>query len=513
MRRPLLLATTLLLLAACASAPPRPELAPEAALAPAQGTALDARVQAQAQAHPGQSGFRLVFDGVEAFALRAASARAAGRSLDVQYYIWHDDTTGRLLLGELARAADRGVRVRLLLDDMDARANNFALAALDAHPNIAVRVFNPYGSREGGAGKFVETAAGAKRLNRRMHNKSWIADNRIALAGGRNIGDEYFAASAGVNFFDLDFLLAGPAVAELSRSFDDYWNSPAAYPVSALSPELATEASLEKLRAKAKETLARDLGSPYVQALQASGLEQRIAGEGLALRWSPRWQVLADAPMKSLQESAGAPHSQVLEGLRAAIAAAADEITIVSPYFVPGKEGTAGLVAQQQAGKRVSILTNSLAANDVAAVHGGYSRYRKPLLEGGIALYELKPTAGAGSGGGKSWFGSTGASLHTKAALFDRRVVFVGSFNLDPRSVALNCEQGVLVEDDELGRELQARYEAATTGNFAWKLGRDARGGLTWSDDTGTLDSEPQASFGRRFQSWMTRVLPLEKQL
>jgi len=509
MRRPLLLATTLLLLAACASAPPRPELAPAVALAPAQGSALDTRVQAQADAHPGQSGFRLVFDGVEAFALRAASARAAGRSLDVQYYIWHNDTTGRLLLAELANAADRGVRVRLLLDDMDARADNFALAGLDAHPNIEVRLYNPYGSREGAVGKFTETVGSAKRLNRRMHNKSWIADNRIALAGGRNVGDEYFAASDSVNFFDTDFLILGPAVQDLSRSFDAYWNSPAAYPIAALSPELENADSLAKLRAGAADTLAKDRESAYVHALADSDLPARIGGGQLALQWSPRWQVLSDDPMKALGE--GAPQSHVLEGLRTAMAGAQSEVTIISPYFVPGTEGTANLVARHAAGAKVSILTNSLAANDVAAVHGGYSKYRKDLLAGGIGLFELKPTAGAK--GEKSWFGSTGASLHTKAALFDQHQVFVGSFNLDPRSAALNCEQGVLVDDAELGRELQARYDAATSGRFAWRLGLGARGGLTWTDDNGTLEREPQASFGRRMQSWFGRVLPVEKQL
>ncbi len=501
-----------LLLAACAGAPPRPALAPESALPPAQGTPLDERVQARLAEHPGASGFRLVFDGVEAFALRAASARAAGRSLDLQYYIWHNDATGRLLVHELVQAADRGVRVRLLLDDMDARASNFALAGLDAHANIEVRVYNPYGSREGG--KFIETVAGAKRLNRRMHNKSWIADNRIALTGGRNIGDEYFAASEGTNFFDLDFLMLGPAVAELSRSFDDYWNSPAAYPIAALSPQLANEGSLQKLRDGAADQLARDRQSAYVRALPQSEPVRRLLANELPLQWSTRWQLLADAPMKALAPGDAPPASRVLEGLREAIAASTSEVTLISPYFVPGEAGTAALVAQRTAGKRVSILTNSLAANDVAAVHGGYSRYRKPLLAGGIELFELKPTAGAGEGDRKkSWFGSSGASLHTKAALFDRRRVFVGSFNLDPRSVALNCEQGVLVDDEVLGRELQARYEAATKSQFAWKLGRDAGGGLTWSDEAGTLDKEPQASFGRKLQSWMTRVLPVEKQL
>ena len=501
-----------LLLAACASAPPpRPALEPASELAPATGTQLDRRAQAALAAHPGQSGFRLVFDGVEAFALRAMSARAAGRSLDVQYYIWHDDRSGRLLARELVTAADRGVRVRVLLDDMDARAKNFAMAGLDAHPNIEVRVFNPLGSREGTAGKMVESAGNLKRINRRMHNKSWIADNQVALVGGRNIGDEYFAASGAVNFFDLDFLMTGPAVQELSRSFDDYWNAPASYPIAVLSPELVNQASLDAVLARSAEVIARDVQSPYVQSLKESAPVTRVLEGTAALHWASHWQVLVDDPMKALRHDGEPARSRVLDALRLAMQESASEITLVSPYFVPGKEGSARLVAQRQSGKAVSILTNSLAANDVAAVHGGYSRYRKTLLEGGVELYELKP--GAGGSVDKSWFGSSGASLHTKAALFDRRRAFVGSFNLDPRSVSLNCEQGVLVDSPELGRELQAKYEVATSGGFAWHLGRDARGGLTWSDDSGTLDREPRASFSRRLQSWLLRVLPLESQL
>ena len=222
-----------------AGLPERPELPLVVALPTGADSPLDKALIPKLEANPGMSGFRLVPNGVEAFALRAMTARAAGRSLDVQYYIWHNDTTGRLLAHELVMAADRGVRVRLLLDDMDARANNFALAALDAHPRIDVRVFNPYVSRSGFFGKAWETMTGFKRINHRMHNKSWIADNRVALAGGRNIGDEYFAASEEVNFVDLDFALLGPAVEtpqRLVRQLLEFGRR--SYPVWALSPEL-----------------------------------------------------------------------------------------------------------------------------------------------------------------------------------------------------------------------------------------------------------------------------------
>jgi putative cardiolipin synthase len=307
-----------LLLAACASAPPpRPALEPASAIAPASGTRVDQRVQQELAVHPGQSGFRLIFDGVEAFALRAMSARAAGRSLDVQYYIWHDDRSGRLLARELFSAAERGVRVRLLLDDMDARAKNFALAGLDAHPNIEVRLFNPLGSREGTAGKLVESAGNLKRINRRMHNKSWIADNQVALVGGRNIGDEYFAASGAVNFFDLDYLMAGPAVQEMSRAFDEYWNAPASYPISVLSPELVNRASLDSLLARSAAIADQDRASPYVLALKDAEPVKRILEHTARLHWASHWQVLADEPMKAFRGDGEPVRSRVLAVLRA----------------------------------------------------------------------------------------------------------------------------------------------------------------------------------------------------
>lgn len=494
-----------------ASLPERPILLTETAMAPGAGTRLDTLMQPELDAHPGESGFRLVSNGVEAFALRAMAARAAGRSLDIQYYIWHNDTTGRLLLRELVMAADRGVRVRLLLDDMDARANNFALAGLDAHPNIDVRLFNPFISRSGPFGKVWESLTGFKRINHRMHNKSWIADNRIALAGGRNIGDEYFAASDAVNFFDLDFALVGPAVETLSASFDTYWNSAAVYPMAVLSPELVNAGSLAQLIAGSDSVLKTDLESPYIQALKTSEPVKMLLNGGLPFQWTARWQVLSDDPLKALSSTDGMGKSQVLQGFSAAMKRAEQDITLISPYFVPGKQGTAGLVNAERQGLSVSILTNSLAANDVALVHGGYSKYRKQLVNGGVQVFELKPSAGASSQ--SSWFGSSGASLHTKAAVIDDRTTFVGSFNLDPRSVSLNCEQGILAEHPELAAQLRAMYGSVTTGRFAWEIGVDAGNGLTWTDDAGISGKEPDAGLSRKIQAYLMRILPFESQL
>ncbi|MBP8098762.1 MAG: phospholipase D family protein, partial [Arenimonas sp.] len=284
----------------CARLPPRPDLPDEQALPVATVTKLDSVIAPANAAHPGESGFRLVPSGVEAFALRALTARSAGRSLDVQYYIWHDDLTGKLLAKELVEAADRGVRVRLLLDDMDARAKNFALAGLDAHPNIEVRLFNPFGSRKGSGSKAVELTFGLSRLNHRMHNKAWIADNRIAIAGGRNVGDEYFSAGEGVNFIDLDFAIIGPAVEKLSASFDDYWNSVAVWPVATLSPELANQQSLDAIRARAGAVAAEAAASAWVQSLAGDDAVKQIGSGKLKFHWTPRWRVASDDPLKAL---------------------------------------------------------------------------------------------------------------------------------------------------------------------------------------------------------------------
>lgn len=508
-----LLSAVLALLAAsgCARLPPRGELPPQHALPVAENAALDRAFLPQLQQHPGESGFRLVSDGVEAFALRGLSARHAERSLDVQYYIWHDDLTGRLLARELVRAADRGVRVRLLLDDMDARAHNFALAGLDAHPDIEVRLFNPFASRRGTARKLLEGMTAFSRINHRMHNKTWIADSRIAITGGRNVGDEYFEASEHVNFVDTDFAVLGPAVAQLSDGFDRYWNSAAVYPVAVLSPDLVTPDTLDKLRARAADRKREIAESPWVQSLADNAAVRRLQSGQLEMHWTPRWQVWVDDPLKAVDAPDPMARSAVLRGFTQAMRESKSTITLISPYFVPGKGGSALLVDQATSGRRVAVLTNSLAANDVAAVHGGYSKYRERLVDGGVSLWELKPTSGPEAD--NSLFGSSGASLHTKAAIMDAQTVFVGSFNLDPRSVSLNCEQGVLATHPALAGELRVLFERMTDGERAWRVDRDAQGRLQWRDGIRVEHRDPDASASRRFTAWLLRWLPFDAQL
>jgi putative cardiolipin synthase len=496
-------------LAACDRLPARPDLPEEHAVQVAQDSRLDTIIGPVEALHPDAAGFRLVNDGPEAFVIRARSAALAARSLDVQTYIWHADLTGRFLANAVLEAADRGVKVRLLLDDMDARAKNYGFAALDAHPNIEVRLFNPLASRSGSLSMGLEFLGGFSRLNHRMHNKSWIADNRVAMVGGRNLGDEYFGASDEVNFVDLDFAMFGPVVREVSASFDHYWNSTAVYPISTLSPEAVTPEALATLRAKLAPVVEEARHSDYAELLKRNDAVQRLVTGDWAVAWTSDYRFAADAPLKALGEH-GPVQSEVAAALQAAVHKAQRDMAVISPYFVPGEAGTALFVQKAQAGARVRILTNSLAANDVAAVHGGYSSYRKPLLEGGVALWELKPERGEQAE--SSLFGSSGASLHTKALTLDGKMLFVGSFNLDARSVSLNTEQGVLVADPELTAQLNAIFELQTSGAKAWQVSL-VNGKLHWTDGSSSYDSEPDASAWRRFQAWLARIFPVESQL
>jgi putative cardiolipin synthase len=498
------------LLAGCAQLPPRPTLPDSTAIAPTQATPLDQLTAPLEAEHSGQSAFRLVVEGTEAFVSRVQSARMATRSLDVQSYIWHMDLTGRYFVQELLLAADRGVRVRMLLDDMDARNENAAFAALAAHPSIEVRTFNPFASRHGALRFVAEATTSFERINRRMHNKSWIADNRIAVVGGRNIGDEYFGASDDVNFVDLDFAMIGPVVREASASFDRYWNSPASYPIETLDPAAVTPDALTRLRNELRSHAAHAEQSRYAQALRADDAIKRMVAGEWPMQWSDNYRFVSDDPLKVAMKKRDAQTTHVGATLVPLVAAAQTRLSIISPYFVPGKEVTTRFGSLVKDGREIRILTNSLAANDVAAVHGGYSRHRKDLLEGGVKIWELKPLPGMEDKA--SLFGSSGASLHTKAFAVDGRGLFVGSYNLDPRSTWLNCEQGVFAQSEPLALQLEEIFDRQTAGEHAWRVSL-AAGELQWTDGRESLDHEPHASMGRRFQAWLARTLRLDAQL
>jgi putative cardiolipin synthase len=507
------------LLAACAPVP-QIERGPESHAIPIGDSAfLDREVQSELSGQPGVSGVRLVQQNPLALAYRLQTARVAERSLDAQYYIWHDDFTGRLLASELGRAADRGVRVRVLVDDLDLRERHKFLAAVDRHPNLEVRVFNPFYSSPGSTlGLVGELLHRGGRLNHRMHNKAWIADNRVAIVGGRNVGDEYFGASEQVNFSDTGLVMGGPVVAQVSREFDEYWNSDVVVPVHALLPSSEQPAETGVESREAFSSLEAPRESTYAAALNdPDKLAEFLARRPPPLKVSNAL-VVADAPSKVESKEPGVTASRVLDAVLKVMNEAKSEILIVSPYFVPGESGASSLAAAEQRGVRVAVLTNSLAATDVLGVHAGYAGYRKVLLHNGVELFELKHNAGDEIGRKRiSWKGSSRASLHTKAVVVDDRWVFVGSMNFDQRSAHINTEMGVLVESPELAAQLHAQFDLHAKPEMSYAVTLDEHNGLVWHDRVDGREREhhtdPDTTTGRRFMASFLRVLPLESQL
>jgi len=499
------LAVVALLLVGCTDLPQGIDRPVSAAITDGADAPIGRALAAAVAAHPGRSGVLALADGREAFAARALLARAAARSLDVQVYLWHDDATGLLLFEEARRAADRGVRVRLLIDDNGTAGLDPMLLMLDAHPNIELRVFNPFVWRRLRAPAY---ALDFGRLNRRMHNKSFTVDGQVTVVGGRNIGDEYFAARQDASFADLDLLVAGHAVPQVSATFDRYWNAAPAYPISALAGATApiTAAAFE-----ARVQAVRDdpAAGAYRQALAASPLAVALLAGELPWEWTTA-RLFADSPDKVLAPP-GTRSVQMLPRLTAELGTPLRTLELVSPYFVPGSEGTDILVGWARAGVRVRVLTNSLAATDVAAVHAGYARRREALLRGGVRLMELRPTADpAGRATGAGPGGSSRASLHAKTFAIDGERVFVGSFNFDPRSAELNTEMGFVVDSPTLARRLSAGLDVLVPTQ-AWGMELDPQGRLRWVDGSAAPPMrDPAVGLLRRAMVRVLSWLPIE---
>lgn len=472
-------------------------------------TALDRRIGAATAAHPGETGLLLLDENLDAFAARGISARLAERSLDLLYYIWNDDLTGRLLMAELLEAAERGVRVRLLVDDIGTGHSSDAMSAMAHHPRIEIRIFNPTRARPGSLRRGVEMVLRTFSVTRRMHNKAWIADGRIAILGGRNIGDAYFDAAESTNFRDMDVLVTGPAVAQTEQIFDDYWNSGLALPADKLTPLRDPGAMLAQVAPELAATAARPDARAYLERI--AGRLVMFDPEVTQPDWTPTARVIADPPQKALGKKG---ENWLMRELMPVFAATEQRIEITSPYFIPDDEGTTALASLAARGVTVSILTNSLAATDVAAVHGGYAPYRVPLLKAGIKLWELRPEA---TGRKLSLRGSSSASLHTKAFTADGQRGFIGSMNLDPRSVSLNTEMGVVFECPTIAAKMEAVWHHDTAPEHSFAVSLTPDGTLQWqaSDDgeTMTCDRDPEASLWRRLTARVVVWLPLESQL
>lgn len=511
----LLLIAGLLLVTGCATQAPFHTRTVTYAIDEPDRSTLYTRTRNVVEGMGNQSGLRVLENGPDAFAMRALLALRAEQTLDIQYYLVHDGVTTRMLMHLIIEAAERGVRVRVLLDDMATRGRDFATATLAVHPNIEVRLFNPmHGWRDNAVTRSLMMVTYLDRLHRRMHNKLWVTDNAVAIIGGRNLGDEYFGASPGVNFADVDLLSVGPVVGELSASFDEYWNSPNAVPAEAFLTRKPGVRDFRRLRESLQREMSgkRASAQPYLAQLREREESGHLDLDSQMLRWGQA-RAVWDDPGKVNARDLPPPGQMLASGFVTHMGAIERSFTLVSPYFVPGEDGVAFLSGLAARGVSVSVLTNSLKATDVPFVHGAYAGYRAPLLQAGVVLHEMKSSLPDSTTSRRfGVLGSTGASLHTKAMLFDDDVAFIGSYNFDPRSMFWNTEVGVVVRSRELVADLRHVLDGAFDGahSYRLRLHRDKVVYDSASDDGVVTLNRTPGGLWRRLQSWVSGALAPE---
>src|SRR5262245_47855034 len=453
MRRMPMIVSVALLTAGCAATVVRPAV-PSMAVSPTQDTALGRLLEPLVGEHPAVSGFRLVNEGREAFELRAALAEVAERSIDAQYFLWDADAVGTILINRLMRAANRGVRVRLLVDDLYLKGRDVGIASLDAHPNVEIRLYNVFGGRNPlGLGRRLNFLLEFGRLNHRMHNKLFVVDNQVAVMGGRNIADAYFGVDPKLNYRDMDVMAAGPVVRRLSAGFDAYWNSRAVAPISSLrGPPSSKQVNraYERLETRSARLLA---AFPYPVETDASRLLERMTSLTATLIWASCEVVWADPEHGPSQSGAG--HSAVAVKLKTLAETARAELVAASPYVVADAD-MPSVRRLRARGIDVRLLTNSLASTDEPAAYAVFARDRRSMLHEGVDLYEVRPDAASRRIYTAYPSGHDRLALHAKLAVVDRQIVYIGSFNLDPRSREINTEVALLGDSASLAKQLLA---------------------------------------------------------
>ena len=469
-------------------------------------TSLGKDVSDWADVHGELSGFYPLNRGMDALGVRLRLAEVAEKSIDMQYFLMKDDTAGSVLMNALLKAADRGVRVRFLLDDIFTTESDDALILVNEHPNIAVRLFNPVSRRGFSTLNFV---GDFRQANRRMHNKSFTVDNQISVVGGRNIADEYFQLKTGSVFVDFDVLAMGPIAGEISQSFDDYWNHSRAVPIERISAK-KTDKDLETERAEIAEEFDGVYDTVYKQALESQLLQDLIADRQPLFPAEAR--VLSDSPDKLINEISE-EQMRLATDLREVLLSAKQELIFVSPYFIPGDSGVQFVRNLVGKGVRVIILTNSLASNNLTAVHGGYARYRKDIIRAGAELYEARANAANEIEGAEE--GTDAMTLHTKAFIIDRRYLFVGSLNLDPRSIEINADMGLLIDSEGMVGDLTSDADERLAA-VAYRVVLNEKGKLEWhgriNGEEVIETKEPLTSPWLRFKAGFLRIAP-ESQL
>jgi cardiolipin synthase C len=475
---------------------------------------LVSAISAQNDIHPDLSGYHPIVTGANAFAARSILTGMATRNIDAQYYIWHNDQAGQLLLKDLWDAAERGVIVRLLLDDFNNSAKfDQHLLRFASHPNIAVRIINPLMHRKVPTLNYV---TGLPRINRRMHNKSMTFDKQITIIGGRNIGNEYLSNDQSSQFADLDVLLIGKVVADIDNSFYDYWSSPLSFDIETLAkfdndvtPDFTK--ALDKLGLDEENNEGSSL-TVYKAAIKDSTIDSDLLNKRVPFRWTDM-QFLSDDVGK-LSKTVPAD-TNLVHQLRNLLGSPTKKLTIISSYFVPTKDGVETLVKLAEAGVDIKILTNSFDATDVTAVHSGYSQWRPRLLRSGVKIYELKSTAAEEKRDNKLWRArsQSSTSLHAKTFAVDDYQVFIGSYNVDPRSANINTEMGVIINDDELARQLHGALSDDLL-NQAYEVKLLENGNLQWhtmeDGEKVVYDSEPRVDMADHV--WLTIMswLPID---
>jgi len=511
---------------ACSTLPtPGPETPHYAYQVDTSQASLSKLVHPLRSQNPGLTGYHVLYDPLEALAARLRLIDRAEKTLDLQYYIWDNDKIGALALHSILKAADRGVKVRILMDDNNSKKMEGIYLALSQHPNIEVKLFNPYRFRKYRA---MDMLLDLKRINRRMHNKSFIADNQIALIGGRNMSNQYYNASDNYQFSDVDVMLVGQAVDEIIHSFDEYWNHDYAYSVQHIvHPEqhrLSYNSLRQQLDAHAQDITVQN----YLDLAKRSNAFEQWLNQRLQFDWV-KAEVVKDSPekIKSRARKEDYLNFQLINHLDTP----AHSVDIISAYFVPAETGTESLINLKRQGVRVRVLTNSYAANDVGVVHAFYAKRRKELLENGIELYEFLPQSKPNGkrkvkknhlsaladdtpNSQSSGFGdSSDASLHAKMMAFDNQQAFIGSFNFDPRSANLNTEIGVILDSPTLATQVSKDLDSAIM-NIAYRVRLNERGNIIWEEKTPTgikvYTQEPNISPVKRFGLKMLSYLPLD---
>lgn len=513
------------LLAGCASLPPGSDYqkTPSIALTRPEQTRIGRQLADAKAEHPGTSGFKLLPVGIDSFLLRMQMAAVAERTLDVQYFLIQSDDTGRLLIEALLKAADRGVRVRVLLDDAGSFGRDAPIRVLAGYPNVELRLFNPFAYRgKVGLLHYAEYLGDAARLNYRMHNKLFVVDNEIGIVGGRNIGDEYFQGGLDFEFGDYDVIAAGPIVNQISNSFDAFWSSPMAIPIAAFPGDKPSAQDLDNYRSAlaAHHDYMVETNAPYMRTLAAGEPLAAMLSGKTSLVWA-KAEVIYDSPEKAKVQN-GEQGGRLLRNRLGEVSSRVEsELIIVSPYLVPGPAGMKFFEELRERNVNVRILTNSLASSDMPIVHSGYQAVRAPLLGQGVELYEVRPALGQPvvRGGHLKSSSSGRYALHAKVFVFDRKRVFIGSMNLDQRSMHLNTEIGLIIESPALARQIALRFAdiAQPANSYVLMLSEadamDQRH-LVWRtlEDGKPVDydQEPAVTSWQRFQVKVFSILPID---